>query len=94
MHVLLQLAGPIKPDRRDAQPLLVDVGVAAISEVGVVRGVDGPGDEISLGEDRLRQHDVGQMRAAALIGVVPDKDVARAHRLDRMALQNMRHRCR
>ena len=36
LHVLLQLARAVEPDRRDAQAFLVDVGVAAIGEIGVV----------------------------------------------------------
>ena len=76
-HVLLQLAGAVEPDRRDAQAFLVDVGVAAIGEIGVVRDIGRPGDERAVDEDRLGEHDVGQMRAAAGIGVVADEDVAR-----------------
>ena len=76
----LQLARAVEPDRRDAQPLLEDVGVAAIDEVGVVRDVDRPGDELAVDEDRLGQHDVRQVRAAALVGVVADEDVARPDR--------------
>ena len=34
----------IEPHRRDAQALLVDVGVAAVDEVGMVREVHRPGD--------------------------------------------------
>ncbi len=94
LHVLLQHAFPVEPDRRDAQPLLIDVGVAAVGEIGVVRGVDSPGDEISLVEDRLGEHDVRQMRAAALIGVVADEDVAGAQRLHRMALAECAAGCR
>ncbi len=88
LDVLLQLAFAVEPDRRDAQPLLVDVRMAAIGEVGVVREVHRPGDDAPLDEDRLGQHDVGQVRPAALVGVVADEHVARAHLLDRMALQD------
>ena len=51
--------------------------MAAIDEVGVVRQVHRPGDDAAVDEDRLGQHDVGQVGAAALIGVVADEDVAR-----------------
>ena len=85
LHVALQLAGAIEPHRRDAQALLVDVGVAAIDEVGMVRQVDRPGDQAAVDEDRLGQHDVGQMRAAALVGVVADEGVARPDVLGRVA---------
>ena len=76
-HVLLQLAGAVEAHRRDAQALLEDVGMAAIDEVGMVREVNGPGDQATVDEDRLGEHDVGQVRAAAGVGVVADEDVAR-----------------
>ena len=77
LHVLLQLAAAVEPHRRDAQALLVDMGVAAIDEVGMVGEVHRPGDDAAVDEDRLGEHDVGQVRAAALVGVVADEDVAR-----------------
>jgi hypothetical protein len=56
--------------------------MAAVGEIGMVRGVDRPADHRSVEEDRLRQHDVGQMRGAALIGIVADEHVARMDLLD------------
>jgi hypothetical protein len=56
--------------------------VAAIREVGVVRSVDHPGDEPPLDKDRLTEHDIGQVRTAARIGVIADEHVARPHRVD------------
>ena len=85
LHVALQLAGAVEAHRRDAQALLEDVGVAAIDEVGMVRQVDRPGDQAAIDEDRFGQHDVGQMRAAAFIGVVADEGVARPDVLGRVA---------
>ena len=85
LHVLLQLAAAIEPHRRDAQALLVDVGVAAIDEVGMVGEVHRPGDHAAVDEDRLGDDDVGQMRAAALVGVVADEGVARPDVLRRVA---------
>ena len=90
-HVLLQLARPVEPDRRDAQAFLIDVGMAAIGEVGMMREIDGPGDDAAVDEDRLGEHDVRQMRAAARIGVVADEHVAGAHALDRVLLEDLRH---
>ena len=90
LHVLLQFAGAIEADRRDAQPFLIDVGVPAIGEIGVMRGIDRPGDDPAIDEDRLAEHDVGQVGAGAGIGVVADEHVARLHLLDRVALQNFR----
>ena len=58
--------------------------MAAIDEVGVVRDVRRPGDDLALEEDRLDQHDVGQVRAAAGVGVVADEDVALADLRQRM----------
>ena len=89
LHVLLQHTFPVEPDRRDSQPLLIDVGVTAIGEIGMMRRVDSPGDEIAFVEDRLGEHDVRQMRAATLISVVADEDVPRAQRLDRVAFEDM-----
>jgi hypothetical protein len=59
LHVGLQFPGPIEADRRDAQTFLVDVGVAAIGKIGVVRGVDRPGDDAPVDENWLAEHDVG-----------------------------------
>jgi len=90
LHVLLQLAGAVEADRRDAQPFLVDVGMAAIGEIGVVRGIDRPSDDAAVDKYRLAEHDVGQVGAGTGIGVVADEHVARLHRLDRVALQDLR----
>ncbi len=91
LHVALQLAGAVEAHRRDAQALLEDVGVAAIDEVGMVREVHRPGDQAAVDEDRLGQHDVGQVRAAAFIGVVADEGIARADVLGRVAPHDVRH---
>ena len=90
LDVTLQFVAAIQPHRRDAQALLVDMRMAAIGEVGVVRQVDRPGDHAAVDEDRLGHDDVGQVRAAALIGVVADEHVARLHLLERMALHDVR----
>ena len=73
------------------RPFLIDVRMAAIGEVRVMREIDRPGDDASFDEDRLGQHDVGQMRAAARIGVVADEDVAGTHVGDRVLLEDLRH---
>ena len=90
MHVVLQFAGAIEPDRRDAQALLVDMRVTAVGEVGVVREVHRQGDDGAVDEDRFGQHDVGQVRAAAFIGVVAAEHVAGPHLRDRVALHDVR----
>ena len=59
LHVALQFAGTIQTDRRDAQSLLVDMGMAAIGKIGVVRGIDRPGDDAALDKNRLPEHDIG-----------------------------------
>ena len=64
--------------------------VAAIGEVGVVRQVHREGDDAAVDEDRFGEDDVGQMRAATLVGVVAAEHVAWLHLLDRMALQDVR----
>ena len=85
LDIPLQLAAAVETHRRDAQPLLVDVGVAAVDEVGMVREVHRPGDQAAVDEDRFGDDDVGQVRAAALIGVVADEGVARPYVLGRIA---------
>jgi hypothetical protein len=70
LHVRLQFARPIEVDRRDAQPLLVDMGVAAINEIGVMRSIDRPGDNAALDENRLAEDDIGQVCASTGIGVI------------------------
>ena len=59
LHIRLQFAAAIETNRRDAQPFLIDMGVAAIGEIGVVGEVDRPGDDGAGVEDGLGQHDVG-----------------------------------
>ena len=56
-----------------------------------MRQVHRPGHHHVLDEHRFRQHDVRQMRAAALIGVVAAEHVAGAHFTDRVPLHDMRH---
>ena len=79
LHVGLQRARAIQPDRWDAEAFLIDVLVAAIGEIGVVGGVDRPGGDGAVDEDRLGQHEVGQMGAAALERVVADEHVTGPH---------------
>ena len=71
--------------RRQPQPLLVDLGVVAgvaaghaAADVGVVGDHAQPRDEGPAGEHRLEQEDVGQV-AGAGVGVVAGEDVARLH---------------
>jgi hypothetical protein len=66
------------------------MGVAAIGEIGMMRGVDRPADEGAGDEDRLGEDDVRQMRAAALIGVIADEDVAGPQIFDAVALEDVR----
>ena len=65
--------------------------VAAIGKVGVVREVHREGDHSPVNEHRFGQHDVGQMRAAAFIGVVAAEHVAWLHAGDRMPLHDVRN---
>jgi hypothetical protein len=90
-HVLLQFACAKETDRRDAQTFLVDVGVAAIGEIGMVSEIDRPGDDRAVDEDRLGHHNVRQVRSAARIGIVANEHVAGAHVRDRMMIEDMRH---
>jgi hypothetical protein len=46
------------------------VGVTTIGEIGVMRGIDRPGDNSIIDEDRLSQHDIRQVRPAPRIGVI------------------------
>src|SRR5258708_4141793 len=62
--------------------------MAALGTIGPARGGDPPGDDAAIDEDRLAEHDVGEMRAAAGVSVVADKDITGVHRLDRVPLQN------
>ena len=86
----MQFASAIEADRRDAQPLLVNVGMAAIGEIGVMRGIDRRGDDAAVDEDWLAEHDVGQVRAGTGIGVVADEHITRLHLFDRVPLQDLR----
>jgi hypothetical protein len=90
LHVGLQLAFPVQPDRRDAQAFLIDVGMAPVGEIGVVGGVDRPAGDLAIIEDRLGQHDVGQVRSAALEGVVADEDIAGPDLRQRVAPHDVR----
>jgi hypothetical protein len=61
---------------RAADALLEDVVVTALDEVGVVAEVGHEAHSRALVEDGGHEHDVGQVRAAALIGVVADEHVS------------------
>ena len=50
--------------------------MAAIGEIGVMGGVDRPGDDAALDENRLAEHDVGEVGAGTGIGVVANEDIA------------------
>ena len=63
--------------------------MATVGKVGMVREVHCPGDDDAVDEDGLGQHDVRQMGAAALIGVVADEDVAGLHAIGRMPPQDL-----
>jgi len=70
LHVPLQFAGAIEADRRDAQTFLVDVGVAAVGEIGVVRAIGRPGEgqfagPRTNGRRRLVAADAGRRQAMA-----------------------------
>ena len=62
--------------------------MTAVGEVGVVGEVGGPGDYLSIDENGFGQDDVGEVGAAAFIGVVADEDVAGQHVGDGVALQH------
>ena len=91
LNVGVQFAFGVKPDRWNAQPLLIDMGAATIGEVGMVSGVDRPADDPVVVEDRFGKHDVGQMGAAAFVSVIAHEDIARPDVLHRIALQNVRN---
>lgn len=76
LHVLLQRPCPIEPDRRYPQSLLVDMGVAAVHEIGMMCEVGNPGDQRLIVEDRLHEHEIIEVRSSACIGIVADEDVA------------------
>ena len=84
VHVRHGFARAVEPDRRDAQPFLIDMRVAAVVEIRMMGDVDGPGGGYAIDEDRLGQHDIRQMRATALIPIIPDEDIAGLHRLNRV----------
>ena len=81
--VVVALAAVVELQRRDAQPLLVDLGGVrrvrarhAAADVGVVADGGGEGDALAVDEDRLEDEDVRQVHAA-VEGIVHDEDVAR-----------------
>ena len=81
-HRLGRLAPIVEADRRDAQPLLEDLGrVAAISarrlaaDVQLVADARRPADQLGADVDRLQDVEVGQVRPA-LERVVQDERVA------------------
>ncbi|MNV00320.1 hypothetical protein D3C71_904800 [compost metagenome] len=76
LDILLQHAFPVETDRRNTQAFLIDMRMAAIGEVGMVGGVDGPGHKPVLNEDRRCHDDIGQVSAAPFIGIIADEDVA------------------
>ena len=72
-------------DRRQPQSLLVDLARVGgdgardhPADVVPVRDVRRPGDQLAVGEHRHRQHDVVEVRDAAVVGVVRGEDVALA----------------
>jgi hypothetical protein len=67
------------PQRRDADPLLEDVVMAALDEVGVMAEVRHEAHPARSEKDRCDQKDVWQVRAAALVGIVADEHVARTN---------------
>ena len=83
-QVVAQLARFIEPDRRNAEALLPDFGGARViaamgraADVALMRAHDGPVQAPVAIEDRHEGRQVGQM-AAAMIGVVEQKDVTGA----------------
>ena len=86
-------------DRRQPQPLLEDLlrlvrdGAGHHpSDVVPVRDIGRPRDALALGENRHRQHNVVQMRHAAVEGVVRGEDVAWADRVSLVQLDDPGHR--
>jgi len=84
-NLLVHLALLEELHRRQAQPLLLDLGGAGgeaaghhAADVGPVAGVGEPGEDLALVEERLYEPHVHQMGAAE-VGVVDDEDVARLH---------------
>ena len=82
-HGVVALTGGDELERRQPQPLLVDLGVVAgvaaghaAADVGVVGDHAQPGDEGAFGEHGLEQEDVGQV-AGAGVGIVAGQDVPR-----------------
>ena len=76
------LAPLVELERRNAQPLLVDLrAVARVAprhptpDIGVMTHCTGIGDERPVREDGLEHEDVGEV-AAPFVGVVVDEDVA------------------
>ena len=85
--LLVQLARLEEPHRRQAQPLLLDLGrprrIASrhrAADIRPVSGVGKPGEQAPAVEERLHELDVHEVRAAE-VGVVDGEDVAGLHRL-------------
>ena len=72
---LLQHTAPDEVHRRNPDRLLEDVLVAPVAEVGVVGQGCRPGGQLTRNEDRGSEHDVGQVRTAAGVGIVADEDI-------------------
>jgi hypothetical protein len=84
-HVLAQLSPVVQAQGRHPDPLVPDLGrgrvvapVGRAADVGVVRPVHGPEQEITIHEDG---HESGQIRqvAAAVVRVVQEEDVTLMH---------------
>ena len=50
--------------------------MAAIGEIRMVREINGPGDDATADEDRLGEHNVGQVRPATSVSVIANEDVS------------------
>ncbi len=78
LDIFLQNPSAVQADRGDPQALLVDMRMSPVDEIGMMRQVHRPGDQGVIDKDRLGQNDIGQMGAAAAIGVIANKDIAGA----------------
>ena len=95
--LVVDLAALVQLDRRQAQPLLLDLDRVGrkpardhAAGVGPVAGVGQPAPQAAVVEKRLDELHVHQV-GAAKIGVVEDEHVARVQR-DRVALDPLDHR--
>ena len=88
-HVLPHAPGLDEADRRDPEALVPDGADLLGAAVGVVRDVGHEAEQRAAREDRAHQVDVGQVRAAARVGIVGDEDVARGQCLDRIAREDL-----